>query len=333
MKRQLKKLLLLSRLPQALTRIGPRRAVILRYHSVQSVPADYANTIGKGIIHSEAVFRQQMEVVARHFNPVTMDDITSWLDGAAQLPRRAVAITFDDGFADNYETAVPILARYGLRAAFYVTVGSIGNGQEPWFCRLRRAFHSTSVPRWIEPSTGQAYDDSGGSAGRRNGFLAACRTCAVLTGDRQEEFLNSVEGSLQVRDFPGGSPLMMDWEQVAALHRAGHIIGSHTLTHPNLAHIAHDEMLRELWESKSVLTERLGIRIQHFSYPSPILEPHCSEETTALVEEAGYASAVTCFPGPVLPNRSPLLLPRVSAPQDMDEFLWTLEASLAGCIL
>jgi peptidoglycan/xylan/chitin deacetylase (PgdA/CDA1 family) len=332
MKRQLIKLLLLSRLPQALARIGPRRAVILRYHSVQSVPADYANTIGEGIIHSEAVFKQQMEVVARRFNPVTMDDITSWLEGAAPLPMRAVAITFDDGFADNYETAAPILARYGLRAAFYVSVGSIGTGQEPWFCRLRRAFHSTSVPRWIEPSTGQAYDN-GGSVGSQNGFLAACRTCAVLTGDRQEEFLDSVEGSLQVRDFPSGSPLMMDWEQVAALHRAGHIIGSHTLTHPNLAHTARDEALEELRESKTILEQRLAGAIEHFSYPSPILEPHCSHETSALVEEARYASAVTCIPGPVLPNRSPLLLPRVSAPQDMDEFLWTLEASLAGRIL
>ncbi len=81
MKHQLKKLLLRSRLPRAVASIGPRRAVILRYHSVQPLPTDYAHTIGVEIIHSEALFAQQMEIVSRRFNPVTIDDIILWLQG------------------------------------------------------------------------------------------------------------------------------------------------------------------------------------------------------------------------------------------------------------
>jgi hypothetical protein len=261
-----------------------------------------------------------------------MDDIVSWLQGATALPRRAVAITFDDGFADNYETAAPILARYGLRATFYVTVSSIGSGCWPWFCRLRFAFYSTSVPKWVHPALGEAFDIRD-TAGRYSGFLAACRTCATLTGERQGEFISAAERSLELADCPNRAHLMMNWDQVAALREAGHIIGSHTMTHPNMAHIPPDDAMYELQQSKRVLEQQLATRIEHFSYPSPILQPHCSDETTALVEEAGYVSATTCLPGAVGWRHQRLRFPRVAVPSQIDECLWTLEASLAGRVL
>jgi peptidoglycan/xylan/chitin deacetylase (PgdA/CDA1 family) len=320
MRSQLKKLLLRSRLPRALASIGPHRAVILRYHSIQPDPAKYANTIGLGIIHSEALFTRQMELIARRFSPVTIDDIVLWLRGAAALPRRAVAITFDDGFADNHQTAAPILARYGLRAAFYVTVSSIGNGRLPWFCRLRSAFFSTAARQWIHPNSGQAFDIRD-TAGRHDGFLEACRTCATLTGERQEAFVDGVERSLEATESANGASLMMTWDQVAALRESGHIIGSHTMSHPNLAHCAPGEAMRELRELKDTLEGRLAGAVEHFSYPSPILEPHCTDATTALVSNSGYASAVTCLNGPARRRSSPLLLPRIVVPDKTDDFV------------
>lgn len=331
MKRQLKRLLLRSRVPQAVASVGPRRVVILRYHSIQPVPHDWENTIGEGIIHSKALFAQQMELISYRFNIVTMDDIALWLQGAALLPRRAVAITFDDGFADNHESAAPILAQYGLRAAFYITTGSVQDGTAPWFCRLRSAFSGTSSPTWIHPRSRRALDIRD-APGRYAGFLEACRACATMTGDRQAAFLENVERELAVADAAKSGLLMMTWDQVLALRQSGHIIGSHTMTHPNLAHCEPDEAMRELMESKQILEDRLAGTVEHFSYPSPILEPHYSDVTTSLARQAGYVSAVTCLPGPVLRRHSPFLLPRLSAPADIDEFSWALEASLAGHI-
>jgi peptidoglycan/xylan/chitin deacetylase (PgdA/CDA1 family) len=332
MKRQIKKLLLRSRLLRAVANVNPRKAVILRYHSIQPDPARFSNTIGEGISHSEVLFAEQMEMVCRRFNPVTIDDIVRWLQGGAPLPKRAVAITFDDGFADNYHVASPVLARYGLQAAFYLAVRLIGTNRYPWFCRLRRAFYCTSLLYWTEPGTGEEHALSD-SAGRWHGFLSACRTCAVIPEDRREEFLECVEHNLQVPELLDGSLMMMDWEQVVALQRLGHIIGSHTMSHPNLAHSAEEDIVHELQESKRILEQRLATRIVHFSYPSPILEPHYSDVTTAFLAKYGYISAVTCIPGPVRRQDTPLLLSRVFAPLDKDEFLWSLETSLAGYIL
>jgi hypothetical protein len=105
------------------------------------------------------------------------------------------------------------------------------------------------------------------------------------------------------------------------------------MTHPNLAHSAAAEARHEIQTSKDVLEQRLATSIRHFSYPAPILEPHCSDETTALVARCGYVSAVTCIAGAVLPRHGQFLLPRVFAPLDVDEFSWSLEASLAGRVV
>ena len=137
LKRLVKRLLVGSRALQAWSRLGPVRAAILRYHSVAEDPQAFATTIGAGIIHSVTAFAQQMELLAREYHPVTIEEIEGFLRGDRDLPRRAVAITFDDGFRDNCESAAPILARFGLRAAFYVTTGCVGTGRAPWFCRLR----------------------------------------------------------------------------------------------------------------------------------------------------------------------------------------------------
>lgn len=329
MKSLLKKILVHSGMPRAVGRVRAPRVAILRYHSVQAVPGAFADTIGEGIIHSASLFADQMEIVSRGFNVVTMDDILLWLQGAHPIPRRAVAVTFDDGFADNFTVAAPLLERFGLRAAFYVTVRSIGTNHQPWFCRLRHAFARTSVDTWNvghDPGVFNLRD----ADVRRSAFLAACERCAVLTEEGQDEFLDSVERNLNVPELPSNPSLMMDWDQVADLRKAGHIIGSHTMTHPNLAQISEEEARLELMDSKTMLESRLADRIGHFSYPSPILEPHCSVATTRVVKEAGYASGVTCLRGTIGRRNDPLCLPRISAPKDVDEFHWVLETSLAG---
>ena len=87
----------------------PARVMILRYHSVRDQPAELDAYISCGITHSASLFRAQMEYVARTCHPVTLDEIPEYVTGARPIPKRAVAITFDDGFRDNYEIAAPIL--------------------------------------------------------------------------------------------------------------------------------------------------------------------------------------------------------------------------------
>jgi peptidoglycan/xylan/chitin deacetylase (PgdA/CDA1 family) len=328
----IKKAFVNSRALRLVGRFGPSAAVILMYHSVRGQPGQFANSIGTGIIHATSVFERQMELIARRFRPVTLEDVLLFLKGETKLPHRAVAVTFDDGFADNCEIAAPILARYGIRAVFYVTAALIGTKTPPWYCRLRFAFATTRRSEWRDPDTGRKHPlDT--RDGREKAVLAAFDSCASLAGNKQEETVASIEGNLEsdLRMISNDLRFMMDWDQVRRLTREGHVVGSHTLTHPNVAHVISQEILRrELSESKREIEEAIGSTVDHFSYPHPALVPQWNEETVAMTRRVGYRSAVTTTPGPVRASADPLRLMRVGAPRPEHQFLWNLEKTFLG---
>jgi len=328
-KRAAKRVLMSTGAMPGLARLAPASAAILMYHSVQHDPRSVSHSIGDGITHSAAVFESQMELLGREFSPVTIEEICLFLEGRGRLPRRAVAVTFDDGFCDNYQIAAPILAKYGLRAAFYVTVGCVDTGRAPWFCRLRRAFCTTVVPHWHDFAAGRIWDLS--DAGQRvEARKSAMRQCAVLAGSRQGELLERIEQSLGVEADGRCEGLMLQWSQLAAMRRAGHVIGSHSMTHPNLTRIGLLEARRELCESKRLLEDRLGEPVTHFSYPCAILPPHWNDHTEALTRELGYRCAATSIPGVARGAQNPHQVPRIAAPLELEEFRWALEASFVG---
>ncbi|MBZ5700336.1 MAG: polysaccharide deacetylase family protein [Acidobacteriia bacterium] len=329
LKHHIKNALTKNGLLRLVARFASQRIVILKYHSIQDEPERYENSIGSGIIHGRAVFAEQMELVARKFDPVTLDDVLLFLRGDKRLPRRPVAVTFDDGYADNSELAAPILNSLGVPAAFYVTVSAVDLVRAPWFCRLRHAFGKTAKKTWTDSTEG-CVRDLVEPRTRKVAFLIAAGRCASSTGETQEKHIRKLEEELEVEPLSPRDVRMMNWEQVRCLRRSGHIVGSHTLTHPNAAQVAIAEFQKECVESKRRLEEELGSPVPHFSYPSPILQPHWTEQTVEVTKEAGYQTAVTSMAGPVQFGNNPLALQRVAVPHDKEEFLWKLECTFLG---
>ena len=329
LKRKTKGALIGSGLVQLAGRFTATKVVILRYHSVQDDPTRYSDSIGTGIIHATSIFTKQMEMVVRRFNRVTIDDILAFASGERPLPQRAVAVTFDDGFVDNYEIAAPILNRLGVRATFYITVNPVETGQPPWFCRLRCAFGTTRRLSWFDSAGNRIYKIADRPE-RKAAFLIASERCARKAGEAQEQILKTIEEELEIQPFSPRDRLMMTWDQVRALHSSGHIVGSHTLTHPNLACIGPEDLFKECAESKDKLEKELRVPVLHFSYPSPILQPHWTTRTVETTAKAGYRTAVTSTAGPIEKGQDPLFLHRVTVPSDLEQFRWVLECTLLG---
>ena len=279
-------------------------------------------------MHSTRCFSQQMELLVRRYNPVPLDDVLLFLRGEKRLPRRPVAVTFDDGFLDNFEIAAPILDRLGIPGTFYVTVAAIALESPPWFCRLRYAFGTTRRSRFQSADDARVYDlDT--PQDRRSGFLAASATCATRSGPVQAQTIRSIEEALGVEPL-ASKGVMMNWDHVRALCRSGHTVGSHTLTHPNLAQIPESEVDHELRESRRILVSQIGKEVVHLSYPNAILEPYWTPKTCEIAARAGYRTAVTSESGSVSAKDRPLSLSRVGVPRDVDEFRWAVDCSLIG---
>jgi peptidoglycan/xylan/chitin deacetylase (PgdA/CDA1 family) len=310
---------------------GPS-ATILMYHSVLPDPTQQADSLG-GIVHSESAFRGQMELLAREYHPISLDETLKYLRDGEDLPKRSVVVTFDDGYANNYDVAMPILNELSIPATFYVTVDCVENRRLPWPSRLRFVFCKTKLAEWRDPAA-KSWSLSD-SLHREWAFLAACDRSCQLSGTVQEEFVRTIEQNLQtclpdqLDSDQSGSP-MMSYEQLRGLTRHGHIVGSHTMTHPNLAQIKEEEAYGELAESKQQLESQLGIQVNHFAYPCPALSPHWSERTVEQCRALGYETAVTTNSGVTRSGDNLLCLKRLRPTKTVEGLRWNLESAFAG---
>jgi peptidoglycan/xylan/chitin deacetylase (PgdA/CDA1 family) len=305
---------------------GPS-AAILMYHSVLPDPSRWVDTWGE-IAHSESVFRAQMELLAREFRPISLDEAMKHIRSGTNLPRRSVVVTFDDGYADNYEVAMPVLNQAGVPATFYVTVDCVENKRLPWPSRLRFAFRNTGLSAWSD-SQGKNWPLNLPEE-REVAFLSSCDLCCQLSGTLQEDFVVRIERELEGKIPCQQNSPMLTYEQMRALQRHRHIIGSHTMTHPNMAYLKADDAVRELMESKQRLELNLETPIQHFSYPCPALSPHWSAQTAEQTQLAGYETAVTTDNGLTHSGDNPFCLKRLRPTKTVAGLRWNLESAFAG---
>src|SRR5262245_11444952 len=117
---------------RARARVPSPWLTVLTYHCVRSPgPHDFDDGIGDATPDD---FDAQMATVARHCHVLGTDEILEFARGG-RLPPNAVAITFDDGYRNNHDVALPILLRHGLKAIFFIATGFVGERRVFWWDR------------------------------------------------------------------------------------------------------------------------------------------------------------------------------------------------------
>lgn len=270
---------------------------ILAYHRVlESVQPEGFDFDLELISADRSGFHAQMSLLKRSFSPMSFQDVIDCLDQDERLPPRAVLVTFDDGYDDNYRVAYPVLRDLGMSAMFFVSTAHIDSGAPyayDWavhmICRTRHD-HLKLPQMGIDWALPPQREERRRIAAR---FLARLKTFPAAV---QQAQITELESAWSMPRRPHADCRPMDWEQLREMQAGGMEIGSHGVSHSMLARMRREEMLHEVNESRRVLEAQLARPVQVMSYPVGDYGAY-DEAVMQATREAGFRLACSYVAG------------------------------------
>ncbi len=272
---------------------GGPRVLVLSYHRATE---DFASSVREtlpSMLVSTRTLRRQLEQVARTHEIVSLADAARILSQPRGTPGRdAVAVTFDDGYADNHAVALPVLSAMRIPATVFVATGFTGTRRRMAHDRIFATL-SELVRRGCPPARA-------GLPAPLQALLSACaedgpagtldRLIRRLPHPQLLALAEALEERTGIReqDLPAGTRLL-DWDEIRALEAAGVDVGGHSVNHAVLANVPIADARREIAGCREQLAERLGRPPRHFAYPNGYHTP----AVRRAVAEAGFETAVT----------------------------------------
>jgi peptidoglycan/xylan/chitin deacetylase (PgdA/CDA1 family) len=275
-------------------------------------------------------FRLQMEVLRQYAKPISLRELAQAQQNG-KVPKRSVAITFDDGYADNLHNAKPILERYNIPATFFITTGHIGKEQGFWWDELQQLFlqpgklsekltieidgatHSWDLGKAVNYSQADYEADKGKRAYESNpdsrlGFYySVWQTIQCFSAESRLQAMEQIQtwvGSKVVTTLEDRS--LLPSELCTLAHSELTDIGAHTVTHPSLKEHSAEFQLKEIQQSKADLEKLLNRPVTTFAYPYGSY----TAETINLLQQSGLDCACSTVEGLVWKGSDGFQLPR-----------------------
>lgn len=313
---------------------GPR-LLILTYHRV--LPPDHPDRRVEqpGMIVEPATFEMHLGVLREFFELVHLDD---WLASAGRgepLPRRACAITFDDGWRDNFDYAWPILERHGVPATIFLVSDMIGTNRSFWPNRMARV-----AKRWdpgclrdLDPGVieqleflGFNLDRSGASLGQTD-LDERIESSKRLPDSRLANLMAQWETAAGADDNVERD--LLDWIEINTMSQSGLVrYGSHGATHTRIRPgLSRDTLLDEIVNSRNRISEMIEAPVNLFCYPNGDF----TRDAIPLVRET-YDGALSTASGWSGPEHDRHMLPRIGVHDDISSDRAGFLARLSGWI-
>lgn len=314
-----------SKEPQLLT---------LMYHRILPQNDERAIIEEPGMVVSPEMFRQHITVLKNYFNIIKLSDWIQLKRDDKELPANACAITFDDGWADNYEFAFPILQELNTPATIFLVSDMIGTNEIFWPERLARLINtiSSSYPQyWSHPElawlqknpANYLFSETPPNSEEISALIASAKD---YSDQEMHDRLTQIENVLQL-DIGNHSPSLLNWQQVVEMVNTGLVeIGSHTCRHVRLNEQAPAELIKkEIINSKEEIERHTGQTIKTFCFPNGDFCPLSLE----LVKQ-NYMGAVTTQSGWNTAITDSHLLQRIGIHQDIAHDKTSFLARISG---
>ncbi len=303
------------------------RLWILMYHRVLPRAEALAQREEPGMYVTPETFDLHMRTLGEWMTPVSLSDWVRRRADNQSLPRRAVAITFDDGWRDNYTHAWPVLEKYSVPATIFAVSGMIGTARMFWPNRLMQLLAAREDKRqwpagleWLAEIAPMKPEQLT-TPETLSELVQACKQFPDI------ELYKRLEAAPATTAAASAAQTMLNWEQIEQMQASGLVeIGSHTENHCRLLEsLAPEKAEHEILASKRMLEERLGKSVQSFCYPNGDVSAHAAQLVTA-----HYRLAVTTQRGINGPNQDPYRLKRIGLHEDIANTRTAFAARLSG---
>jgi len=312
------------RLQRGVNRLRDHRSVrglILAYHRIDDPECD-----PQLLAVSPDNFREHLDVLKRDYQSDSLRTCSSGLS----TKRPLVALTFDDGYVDNFQVARPILEQANVPATFFVTSGFVDTGREFYWDELAAMLLGHNLPSgqlaltigmdqhvWEFTDT----DLSGCPVGwnvtqdtstsiRQNAYAFLCAKLKWLPDSERQRILDRIAGFCKMPRPRRDAYRVMQSHELAELSKSNLIeIGAHTVSHPSLPALAHEAAVNEIAQSKKELEAVLGKVVTSFAFPYGEVTDFNNATLTAL-QNIGFERACINCPGLLVRRTQAMLLPR-----------------------
>jgi len=262
--------------------------VILMYHRVLEEPLADMPYVEPGLYVSRETFDRQMAFLARHYTPVSLTELVGQWRGERTRTKKTFAVTFDDGWCDNYSSAFPALKRYQVPATIFLSTEHVGGEKLVWFFRISVLLHDSRLShdqffRMLAEVTGDdKYQDAVGgqdiiSALKHADYEAVEQLVGKITelsGETFEEYVKEHR--------------MLNWSEIREMMPLVNF-QSHGHRHVLLTNLSPDEVDEELNRSRAIIEQNTGRDVFLFAYPNG----DYNSDIKTRVKQAGYRAAFT----------------------------------------
>jgi peptidoglycan/xylan/chitin deacetylase (PgdA/CDA1 family) len=257
-----------------------RPAVILLYHRVAELISD-----PQLLSVAPGKFEEQVKILKKDCDLLTIDEFTKLLSEWKKMPKRPAIITFDDGYADNIQEAVPILESTNAQALFYITTSNIDSEREFWWDELERLFLSDiRLPANLQITFKQQLlqFDTSSYAARKETYNQLHLILKYSVSSERDKAIEDCRKVIGVTDQGRPTHRVMSSAEVLRMSNSpSAIVGSHTTNHPALSALSFEAQLEEVRSAKQVLEKLTGRSITHFSYPFGSKKDYNADSVTA----------------------------------------------------
>ena len=276
-------------------------ALILGYHRISST----ADAMGEACVAPEN-FAEHLYELRKYTYPISLSKMVKHLRNGS-LPQKSIAVTFDDGYADNLYTAKPLLEQYEIPATIFICTGYVG--KEFWWDELRRLvvdaqmdLHTLSLQvtgkqfKWHQASR---YLNAGRAELREKFYSTLYHFLLTLDTEEQNHAMDIIRKWSHISSCKMPTTRAMNQNELLQLANGGLIeLGAHTRHHPMLSRLSFERQQEEIESSKRDLEELLGKQISGFAYPNGIATASAKQ----IIRDIGFAYACTSLQDLVRPG-------------------------------